>query len=167
MNKLTINAMRKKFAFSIFIFLSIQAIGQDNNQLNEKIIDCLHSYVNHVADSHAGRGVSDGFSGTFLCKDGLPLDFPYDVLSGIKVISIESWPLYHQGFKKELKKGIRILYAHFSLNGNHLLITVSDRNVRLSNKMITTELSDWGIYDYEYSCDKAAWELTKTQYDGI
>lgn len=155
--------MKRAFVLLIFICLSFRVMGQENNQLNEMIVNCLNTYINH----YAGQNIDNGVSDTFLCKDGLPLGFPYDSLSGIDVISIDYLPLSDRCFMKKLKKGVRTLYVYYSLNGKYLQITISERNVKLMKKMKTIELSNFGRYYYEYSCDKRAWELAKTQYDGI
>lgn len=151
--------MKKAYIFFILIFLSLSAFGQDKNQLNDMIIDGLNSFVDHYAPFLDGD--------IYVCKDGLPLDFPYDNLSGLKVISIDALPLSNRGLKKELKKGVRTLFVFYSLDGNHLQITVSERVVKREKKMTSIAIDSFGRYDYEYSCDKSAWELIETEYGGI
>lgn len=151
--------MKKAYIFFVFIFLSFSAFGQDKNQLNDMIIDGLNSFVEHFAPYLDGD--------TYVCKDGLPLDFPYENLSGFKMISLETLPFSNRTFKKELKKGVRTLFVYYSLNGNHLQITVSERTVRRIKKTTAIALKSFGRYSYEYSSEKSAWELIESEFGGI
>lgn len=155
--------MKRAYVLLIFICLSFRVLGQENNQLNDMIVDCLNTYINHYADQNIDNGVSDAF----LCKEGLPMGFPYDSLSSVDVISIDNLPLSDRCFKKKLKKGVRTLFVYYSLNAKHLQITISERNVKWIKKMKTLEISNFGRFYYEYSCDKRAWELARIQYEGI
>lgn len=151
--------MKKAYIFFVFIFLSFSAFGQDKSQLNDMIIDGLNSFVEHFAPYLDGD--------TYVCKDGLPLDFPYENLSGFKVISLDTLPSSNRCFKKELKKGVRTLFVYYSLNGNHLQITVSERKVSRIKKTTAIALNSFGRYSYEYSCEKSAWELIESEFGGI
>jgi hypothetical protein len=53
------------------------------------------------------------------------------------------------------------------LNNNEFQVRVTKKVVTLKKKGIWIGLSDWGVYYYEYSCDRKRWELTKTTYGGV
>lgn len=159
--------MKRICIIILFIYISIPSIGQDNNQLNEMIIDCLLSYTDHISGLQSGGNDMTKTNSTYICKDGLPTDFPYDRLFGFNIISVESWPLYQRSIKKEMKEGMRALFVSYSLNGNQLHIMVSDKRVKLIGNSLYVELSDSGLYFFVYSCEKNTWELAETKYEGI
>jgi hypothetical protein len=59
------------------------------------------------------------------------------------------------------------LFVSFQLNNNEFQVRVTKKVVTLKKKGIWIGLSDWGVYYYEYSCDRKRWELTKTTYGGV
>lgn len=49
-----------------------------------------------------------------------------------------------------------------------LAITIAGRGVKRINKNnIHVVIGDWGVFAYEYSCNKQEWELKETKYGGI
>ena len=69
--------MKKAYLLILFISIASQVFGQ-NNCLNEMIIDCLHAYVNHGAELNNNN---ENENGIYICKDGLPLGFPYEKIT--------------------------------------------------------------------------------------
>ena len=70
--------------------------------------------------------------------------------------------------KKAFQKGQRTLFVSYELKDNQLIITITDRFVKLIHKKrINIGLSDWGRYYFEYSCEHEIWELIETQYGGV
>ena len=120
--------MKKAYLLILFVSISSLAFGQ-SNCLNEMIIDCLHAYVNHRAELNANNE-----NGVYICKDGLPLGFPYEIITNATFFSAEFFQSYHNPMKKELRKGIKTLFVSFELIGDQLRITITSRRVKSVNK---------------------------------
>lgn len=104
----------------------------------------------------------------YVCKDGLPIDFTYDSLQKTTFFSVDFFKVYSAPLKKQLKKGIDVLFVNFDLKKGQLQIMVSSRNVKLiKKKHINIAIKDWGNYFYEYSCEKKEWRLKRIEYGGV
>lgn len=161
--------MRKIWIFIATLFISVPLIGQGKSQLNDMLTESIFSYLDYSADLHSKVCKNcEPYDLPYICKDGLPSNFPYDSFQHITFFSVDFFKMYSNPFKKKLKKGIGALFVNFELTNNHLCITVSSRSVKLvSKKIINVGISDWGRYFYKYSCDDQQWILIETKYDGI
>jgi len=163
--------MKKIWIFFAIFFLSYRAMGQDKNQLNEMIVLSLNTYIEHIHDwMDKGVVVKEQTCHHYVCRDGLPTNFPFDSLKNITFFSVYFFRAYSNSnpLKKQLGKGIGALFVSFGLENNQLQITVSSKNVKLANgNQINVGLSDWGVYTYEYFCESKEWELKEIQYGGI
>ena len=156
--------MKKAYLLILFISIASQVFGQ-NNCLNEMIIDCLHAYVNHGAELNNNN---ENENGIYICKDGLPLGFPYEKITNATFFSAEFFPSYPNPMKKELRTGIKTLFVSFELIGNQLRITITSRRVKSVNKKtLDVGISDWGQFDYVYSCKDGKWIFESSRYEGI
>ena len=156
--------MKKYLILIIYITLSNQLFGQSSLSLDGMISHCLPTYINTM------YAMSDNKSknSVFICKDGFPSDYPYDSISDATYISVDLLPYYSKNVKKAFQKGQRTLFVSYELKGNQLIITITDRFVKLIHKKrINIGLSDWGRYYFEYSCEHEIWELIETQYGGV
>ena len=160
--------MKKIGIFIVLISISSKLVGQNNNQLNEMIVESLRSYLSYSSELRKKVCANCEKYDTYICKDGLPLNFPYDSLPNVTFFSVDFFRAYSNPLKKQLQKGIGTLFVSFSLNNNQLQITVTSKSVKLMNKKtIGVGLSDWGNYFYEYSCEKQEWALKETKYGGV
>ena len=146
-------------------------MGQKDNQLNEMIISSINSYIEWNND-FVKRGISLGDTcNHYICIDGLPSAFPYGSIKNATFFSVNFFRIYQTTnylLNNQLKKGMEALFVYFELKNNQLQITVSSKNVKLiKKKQIGIGLSDWGIFTYEYSCDKQEWSLVEIKYDGV
>jgi hypothetical protein len=161
--------MKKFYIFTVLILISSQSlIGQNTNQLNELIIESLHSYINYSLELQKSVCKNCEKYDTYICQDGLPSNFPYNSVENIKIISVDYFRAYSNPLKTQLKKGITALFVCFELNNNQLEISVSSKGVKLIHRTtISVAVSDWAHYIYEYSCDRQKWELKESRYGGI
>lgn len=156
--------MRKIFIF-IFILVSVELFAQTNNQLNEMIVECLQLYI---GNSSQLQGIEYNRGNTFVCKDGLPLNFPYYKTYGISFYSVDYCRFCSNPLRKQLNKGISTLFVSYELIDNTLLITITKKLVKRINKNnCQIILSDWGSYYYEFSCEKKEWVLLNSHYGGV
>jgi hypothetical protein len=141
---------------------------QRQYQLNKMIISSINSYI--VSDKNL---VKQGFSLAdtsryYICMDGLPADFPYNSVQNATFFSLNNIEGVPDVLKRKLKKGIKTLFVGLKISNNQLVITVAGRGVkRVKKKHISIVMGDWGIFIYEYSCEKQKWELQETKYGGI
>lgn len=160
--------MKKTYIVIVLISMSSQLVGQSTNQLNGMIVESLRSYLSYSSELQKRVCKDCKQYDTYICRDGLPANFPYDSLQNITFFSVDFFRVYSNSLKKQLKKGIGALFVYFELKSNQLQITVSSRTVKLMNsKTIGVGLSEWGNYFYEYSCEKQEWELKETKYEGV
>jgi hypothetical protein len=141
---------------------------QSQEPLNKIIISSINSYI--ISDKDL---VKQGFSLSdtsryYICMDGLPADFPYDSIQNATFFSLKNIEGVPNVIKRKLKKGIGVLFVGIKISNNQLVITVAGRGVkRIKKRHISIVIGDWGIFTYEYSCEKQEWLLSKTEYGGI
>jgi hypothetical protein len=159
----------KRIVIAIVVFfVLLQLNGQENNQLYEMIISSIKSYI--VSDKDL---VKQGFSLAdtsryYICIDGLPENFPYDSVQNATFFSLNNIEGVSTVLKRKLKKGLKTFFVGIKISNNQLIITVAGRGVkRIKKKHINIVIGDWGIFIYEYSCEKQEWELKETRYGGI
>jgi hypothetical protein len=137
--------------------------------LNKMITSSINSYIeNHKNLVRQGYGLKDTIH-YYICWDGLPADFPYRSVQQngtfFSLYNLSSLPGY---FKRTLKKGIKTLFVGINLSNNQFVITIAGRGVKLVGKeYIHITIGDWGIFTYEYSCEKQKWELKESRYGGV
>ena len=160
--------MKKIWIFIIIFSVSSQLIGQDKNQLNEMIVSSINSYIEWNND-FVKRGISlMDTSSYYVCMDGLPANFPYNSIQNVTFFSLNNLEGLPNSFKSKLKKGIKTLFVGINLSHNQLVVTVAGRGVsRIKKNNINILIGDWGIFTYEYSCDKQEWELKEIKFEGI
>ena len=143
-------------------------LGQNKNQLNEMIVSSINSYIEWNND-FVKREISVGDTcNHYICIDGLPSAFPYDSIKNVTFFSLHNVNGLSKSFQKELKKGISACFAWIKLTNTQLVISVGGRGVKLIKKNhIGISVVDWGVFTYEYSCDKQEWVLKETKFGGI
>ena len=159
----------KRISFVIVVlFMFFQSKGQETNQLNEMINSSINSYIVWSND-FVKQGISlRDTCQYYVCKDGFPADFPFSSMQNVTFFSLHNLNGLPKSFQKELKKGISACFVWIKLTGKQLVITVGGRGVKLIKKNnIGISVGDWGIFTYEYSCNKQEWELKETKFGGI
>jgi hypothetical protein len=69
---------------------------------------------------------------------------------------------------KGIKKGIDAYFVWLKLTDRQLVVHIGGRGVKLIKKNnLGISVGDWGIFTYEYSCEKQKWLLANTEYGGI
>ena len=160
--------MKRIFVLFIILPLFFQAQGQEHDQLNEMITSSIKSYITNDKSL-----VKQGFSlrdttRYYICMDGLPENFSYDGIQNITFFSLNNIEGVPNFIKRKLNKGIKMLFIGLKTSSNQLVISVLGRGVkRLKKKHLSIEIGDWGIFTYEYSCEKQKWLLVKNVYGGI
>lgn len=159
--KVIIRVDTKKYLILSLLILSTghQSYGQSENQINDILVGSITSYIDHYLPY-----MSDHY---YICTDGLPLNFQYDSIPNVTYYSVDYLRSCPKRIKDKCKKGIATLFVSFQLNNNEFKVRVTKKVVTLKKKGIWIGLSDWGVYYYEYSCDRKRWELTKTTYGGV
>ena len=146
----------------VFSYLPLKA--QQENQLNNIIISSLKSYISWN-NSLRDRLNLSSLNCYYLCKDGIPLSFPYDSLENIVYGSLENIEGLTSMYKRKLNEGIGFLFVNINLTGANLTITVSGKDVkRIKKRQLHIAIVDWGQYTYEYSCETREWELKQVKY---
>lgn len=160
--------MKRIYFFIAVLFISFQSKGQNVNQLNEMINSSINSYITWDND-FVKRGISlRDTCKHYVCKDGLPADFPFDSIQNVIFFSLHNLKGLSKSFQKELKKGISAYFVWIRLTNKQLVITVGGRGVRLMKKNnVGISVGDWGIFTYEHSCEKQKWLLVNNDYGGI
>jgi hypothetical protein len=100
--------MKRIYLVITVLFISFQLKGQNVNQLNEMINSSINSYIAWNND-FVKRGIS--LSDTckhYVCKDGLPADFPFDSMQNATFFSLHNLNGLPKSFQKELRKGIDV-----------------------------------------------------------
>lgn len=158
----------KKKVIIIVLFMFFQLKGQANNQLNEMIISSINSYITWK-NSFVKRGISvRDTCHYYICKDGLPADFPCNSMQNVTFLSLHNWNGLSKSLQKELKKGISACFVWLKLTDRQLAISIGGRGVKLIKKNnLGISVGDWGIFTYEYSCERQKWLLANTEYGGI
>ena len=131
-----------------------RVIWLDGYKLNDLIYDCLVTSISR----------SNNDTDIYVCKEGIPGDFPYSLFPEITFFSLDATPLNEKKTKKKLKDGVQALFVSYSLNGNLIHIVVSNREVkRISNQFVISKGEDIGDYLYQYSEERIRWGLIKTE----
>jgi len=145
-----------------------QPEGEASNQLNEMIISSINSYITWK-NSFVKGGISlHDTCHYWVCKDGLPADFPYDSMQNVTFLSLHNWNGLSKSLKKELKKGIDVCFVWLQLTERQLVISIGGRIVKLiKTNNLEVSVGDWSVFTYEYSCEKQKWMLVNTEYGGI
>ena len=152
----------------VLLSVSIQLVGQNKNQLDEIIISSINSYIEWNKDLVKRKISLMDTSHYYICMDGLPTNFPFVGIQDATFFSLNNLKGVPHSFKKKLKKGIKVLFVDVRLFNNQITIIVKGNGVEyVTNNNINIEIGDWGIYTYEYSCQKKGWELKGIQYGGI
>ena len=157
----------KKICIFIAIFLiSTQLRGQKDNQLNKLLIESILLNIDYDSDLYSKVCSTCGaYTLPYICRDGLPADFPYDSLQHIDFFTFHNIEGYPSSFKKKLKKGIGAWTLGIRLTNNVISIIISSRSVkRIKKRHIGAGVSGSSIYIYEYSCEKQEWELKETKH---
>jgi hypothetical protein len=160
--------MKRIISVIAILVVFFQLKGQENDQLNEVVILSINSYIiNDKNLVRQGYSLLDT-SRYYICMDGLPADFPYDSVQNVIFFSLKNIEGIPNFLKCKLKKGIKTLFVGIKISNNQLVITVAGRGVKLLKKnSINIVIGDWGIFTYEYSCEKQEWELKETKYGGV
>jgi hypothetical protein len=100
----------------------------------------------------------------YVCKDGLPADFPFEDMPNVGFFTLWNLSGLPKFFQKELEKGISAYYVGIKLTDRQIVIAIGSYGVTLIKKdHIRRGLGDRWIFTYEYSCEKQKWLLAKTE----
>lgn len=155
--------MKKIHLIIVLLTMASPLMGQKSNQLNDMIVESLRSYSDYSSELYKKMWGDYGSYNKYVCKDGLPLGFPYDSLPNFIFFSTNSIQENPNPFKKDLKKGTSAYFVYFELKNNRIRISVVGKIVKLVNKKtIGTASAESGHYFYEYSCETQQWELKET-----
>lgn len=144
----------------ITLLTSIKLKGQENNQLNQMVNDCLYSYIQHY--NNKGKFKIKNFS-----IDDYPLNFEFDKKISelnLKLISLKRESQPQKTFKKPL---LLVFFDGIELNKDSIKITFSNRVVEYIEKRLNLSISDGGTFTYVFSCEKKEWIFVKDHYWGI
>lgn len=129
----------------------------DSSQLNDIIIDCI--------DLSIGRCGAAGNDNVYVCKDGLPNDFPYNSLTGITFVPIAPLQLQGNPITKKTRNGMVVLSVSYKLDGNLLLVSISRNTVKQDKKhSLSIASCDKDEYSYRYSDTGNIWELKEASH---
>lgn len=160
--------MKRIVSFIVVLFVLFQLKGQENNQLDKIVISAIKSYIISNKDLVKNKFSLQDTSRYYICMDGLPTDFPYNNVQDATFFSLSNLKGLPNSFKRKLKKGINALFIGLNISNNQIIITVSGRIVkRLKKNNLNIAISGWGIFTYEYSCEKQKWELKEPKYGGV
>jgi hypothetical protein len=162
----------KKIILAIsFLFICLFSNAQENNKLNKMINESLLSYINWISDLTSKTCKNCEEHAFYICIDNYLNNFSFseEILNkNVKFISLTNLKGLPNSFRSKLKKGITTLFVGINLSNNQLEIRVSDKELKLKGKKhLYIAISNWGIYTYEYVCDKQEWELKETKYGGV
>ena len=160
--------MKKIIAVIGLMLVCLSSDAQVGNQLNEMIISSINSYIDRN-EGFVKRGNS--FRDTchhYICKDGLPAEFPYDSINNAIFFSLSNLEGLPNSFKGKLKKGLNACFVRIRLTDTQMIVSVSGRVLKLIKRnRIGINVGDWGVFTYEYSCDKQEWKLKEIKFGGV
>ncbi len=157
--------MKKVLISLFFIVVSYPLIGQSKNQLNDLITECLHLFIEYDSDL---QNKTDNNNVIYICKDGLPLDFPYNLFPDYSFFSLEYNQYNSNVCKKSFQNEVSSYFVCYELMNNQISIIVSKRSIKTFNrKRMEVGISDWGKYLFVFSCSTSEWQLMNTQYGGV
>ena len=165
--------MKKICIFIAIFFILGQLKGQQDNQLNNILVESILLNLDYDVDLYnkvsGNRKDSRAYTLPYICKDGLPSHFPYDSLQHINFFSLNNVDGQPNFFKKKLKKGMSAWFVGIKLTNNVITITISDEDIKRIKKNRVKHVVGfhWGIYTYEYSCEKQEWKLKDVKHTGI
>ncbi|OPZ99266.1 MAG: hypothetical protein BWY72_00437 [Bacteroidetes bacterium ADurb.Bin416] len=160
--------MKRIVGVILFLFVLFQLKGQENNQLDKILVSAIESYITNNKDLARKRMSVQDTSRYYICMDGLPAGFPFDSVQNVAFFSLNNIDGLANPIKNKLKKGIKTLFVGIKISKNQIIITISEQIIRqLKKKKLNIAISDWGIFTYEYSCEKQKWELKEPKYGGI
>jgi len=151
-----------------FVFICLFSNAQENKQLNKMINTSLLSYLDWKSDLINKTCKDCGEYAPYICVDSYPNNFSFS--EAIQKRNVKFMSLQNLSGQKELKKGKKYEFVlmELSLEKNRITITLSGKDVSIPKKNhLHIVAVDWGIFTYEYSCDKQEWELKKTKFGGI
>lgn len=159
----------KKNILLFTIFLSFSQLKcQESNRIDEMIASSVNSYIEWRKSLFKEEISNQDTCHYYFCIDGFPYNFNYINESKINK-NITFLSFYNKlPIKKELKKGIGVVFLGMEIIDNQLILTLTSRNVRLTkNGHLNMSLTIWKKYIYEYSCNKQKWILIEEKYGGV
>lgn len=154
------------FFFLLLIGSPVRLAGQDDNQLNEMIADCLNQSIEHY--------LKEPDDDIFIDVGGLPRSFPVDSISGASFIDCRFLRYHPRSVKKRLKArrnmsgpATYVLSVSYGLNDGQFVIIVRYDGLALVKKKAHIHVSDWGKFHYEYSAGNHRWDKVSTEFGGI
>lgn len=160
--------MKRVLTVIVILLVIFRLEAKDISKLDKFIITSIETYIDNEKE-FVRRGISvDDTCCFFVCTDGLPADFPSDSVQNVVFFSLNNISGLPSPFKLKLKKGIEALFIGLEISNSQIIITVSGRRVRrLKNNILSIAISDWGIFTYEYSCEKQKWEFLEPKFGGV
>lgn len=160
--------MRKIIIAISFVFICLFSNAQEKNQLNKMINTCLLSYLDWRSDFISKTSKDRVEYTPYICLDSYPNDFSFS--EEVQKRNVKFMSLQNLSGQKKLKKGkeYEFIFMGMSLERNRMTITLSGKGVSIPKKNhLNIATLDWGIFIYEYSCDKQEWKLEETKFGGI
>ncbi|NLL28837.1 MAG: hypothetical protein GX259_08560 [Bacteroidales bacterium] len=161
------NLIKLLFLFLVLFSITTISKAQDTivkyDQIEKMIQDALlivlKSEKDYIEKGIIPKKINDNF---YIWIDHYPFGFEptqeiLDLNLKIKYIS------KHSLTKKQKKKGIDgIGFSGVRIDGNKIKLYFSSRSVFLKNKILYVGIDGEGyLFEYEYSCEKQEWILTK------
>ena len=138
---------------------------KEDNQLYEILLESFRLCMKRDLDHH-NKIFKDRFPPPkdYICKDGLPADFPFERLPGVTFFHWWNIGELAKSHQEEFKRGTSAYFVIMKLIDNHFIIVISTHGVkRVKKNRIETTLGESTVFTYEYSCEKKKWLLVKTK----
>jgi hypothetical protein len=158
--------MKRYILFLAIFLITIDLEGQEVNQLNKMINECLYSFLDKKKNDFALA--EDYFANLFLSLDYYPRNFTFS--EQIQSLDLKYLSLNTNSYYQVLKKGKKynFIFLDLSLNNDEISITFSDRIVMLPKKNeINIAVSDFCTFTYKYSCEEKNWIFITAKYGGV
>ncbi len=157
--------MKARTLVVVFLFVGLfpKIEGKD---LNELINNSLLLYLEWQSNI-VNKPLKDNKT-IYICLDNYPSNFSFS--EKILKKDVKFMSLQNISYQKELKKkeNYRFLFIAICLEQNHLIIKVFGKDVLIHNKNnVQVAVVDWGIFNYEFSCDRQEWELKEKKFGGV
>ncbi len=154
--------MKRILVCTYMLVLPILAQSQDN-YLNDMIIYSIRNVVDHE-NSFLLQQAKPPLSQIWICKDGLPRDFPYESINSAVFFSLDNRANLPWLLRRQLRRGVRSFYVQPQVLNNGRIVIVVSVSITYRRRV---GLSDWGVFTYSYSSIEGRWILENTEYGGI
>ena len=144
--------------FFLSFFVSLQVVGQQDNELNDIVLRSVRSYL-HDYNEFAKPRNWDTIK--YICADGIPKNFPFDSIPLIEFSErwMEGNPV---SVKRELKHFGTAIRATIAMKDNIIDVFIKEyevRRLRRRHTQIRVPPEGGKHFRYEYNCEEKVWKL--------